>query len=392
MAIDFRIYSDFCRNKKTKKLRRTLGDSGFFCLVQLWCTASEQYPSGVFEHCDADDIEIMSDWQGEAGVFVKTLTTIGFLDFDGTTYTLHDWQDKNPYVAQSENRRAAGRLNVLKRYNPSMYEYYKSIDRTGITERELQEAKVAKNPETFIQKASNSLVTDSKLASKASNESSNGSKTTRATIVGDSKASSPYPYPYPYPKTESNNIYNNIYTTATTEGGMGETKPPSQSSDCSPSDDGTAEVAAETPVSVPECNSVSLHGEDLPETSANDCEDEFDLKPQGSENKKSRGGVYTCAEAVRWWNKHMVAAGFTPVSAVTETRKRKFRLRQKFFKDAGAYGRAFWEEVVFPRLKRSKFIREKPNLNTLDWLLKGDEHIVRLNEGLYDDREEEAWS
>lgn len=173
---------------------------------------------------------------------------------------------------------------------------------------------------------------------------------------------------------------------------MGETKPPSQSSDCSPSDDGTAEVAAETPVSVPKCNSVSLQGEDLPETSANDCEDEFDLKPQGNENKKSRGGVYTCAEAVRWWNKHMVAAGFTPVSAVTETRKRKFRLRQKFFKDAGAYGRAFWEEVVFPRLRRSKFIREKPNLNTLDWLLKGDEHIVRLNEGLYDDREEEAWN
>lgn len=227
MAIDFRVYSDFCRNRKTKKLLRALGERGFYSLVYLWCTVSEQYPSGVLEDCDIDDIEIMSDWQGEAGVFVDTLVKVGFLEFNGTTYMLHDWQEKNPYVAQSENRRAAGRLNVLKRYNPALHEYYKASGRTGITEKELQEAKTGKICETSVQKSSNSLVT-------ASNPDSNASNTTRGTIVVDSKASSPYPYPYPYPKTESNN--NNIYTTATDvvveKGGVGENKTDASASYC----------------------------------------------------------------------------------------------------------------------------------------------------------------
>lgn len=181
-----------------------------------------------------------------------------------------------------------------------------------------------------------------------------------------------------------NNNNNNIYTTATayTEGGVGGT--------ILPSNDGAA--AAENPVSVERGDTLPAQRDDFPDISDGTDAEEFDLKPQPTEKKSAHGGVYTYAQAARWWNEHMATAGFAPVTAITETRKRKFRLRQKFYKDAGAFGRAFWEEIVFPRVKQSSFIRDNPKINTLDWLLKGDEFIARLNEGRYDDREGDAWN
>ena len=85
----------FWKHLKTLRLKRKLGSEGVIALIRLWCYAGIYKPDGRLERWDEEDIEMAAEWQGEPGVFVRTLRELGWLDADEETktYSLHGWQE-----------------------------------------------------------------------------------------------------------------------------------------------------------------------------------------------------------------------------------------------------------------------------------------------------------
>ena len=82
---------------KTKRLIRAAGQTAPFHLVTLWCFAAKYHPDdGDLSSHTPQDIEGVSGWTGEAGVFYTALLASGFLD---GCLTLHDWEEHEGHLA-----------------------------------------------------------------------------------------------------------------------------------------------------------------------------------------------------------------------------------------------------------------------------------------------------
>jgi len=108
MNKDFRISVMLPTHPKVVKLMRLLGDRCFYNLIRLWAFVAANKPKGDLADMDIDDIEIASDWQGEAGKFVAALVQFSFLERDKNSLFVHDWAEHNAYAyhAPERNKRA----------------------------------------------------------------------------------------------------------------------------------------------------------------------------------------------------------------------------------------------------------------------------------------------
>ena len=104
MADDARISTALPRYPKTVKLQRRLGPSGCWSLICLFLWVADNRPNGDLEGMTVEDIEIAADWDGDDGVFVQTLSDVRFLDGQPGAYTVHDWQEHNPWAASQPER------------------------------------------------------------------------------------------------------------------------------------------------------------------------------------------------------------------------------------------------------------------------------------------------
>lgn len=90
---------------KTRKLMRILGVSkptAIGHLHCLWWWALDYADDGRLSRYDALDIAIGAEWEGEPADLVAALVQAGFLDRDGDTLTIHDWDD---YAGKLVSRR-----------------------------------------------------------------------------------------------------------------------------------------------------------------------------------------------------------------------------------------------------------------------------------------------
>lgn len=117
MAVDARINCNLPAHPKTKKLIRRVGEAGAWRLVCLFMWAAQSRPNGNLEGMTAEDVELAVDWQGEEGAFVRSLVEVGFLDGEEGSYSIHDWDQHNPWAAGSESRAEKASWNALCRHH-----------------------------------------------------------------------------------------------------------------------------------------------------------------------------------------------------------------------------------------------------------------------------------
>jgi hypothetical protein len=116
MADDARLSTALPRHPKTVKLKRRLSGDGCWSLVCLFLWVADNRCDGNLEGLSTEDIEIASDWSGDAGVFVASLSEVGFLDGDDGKFSIHDWAEHNPYAASKGMRVEAARNAARKRW------------------------------------------------------------------------------------------------------------------------------------------------------------------------------------------------------------------------------------------------------------------------------------
>lgn len=117
MNSDIRISISFFRHHKTKRVRRSIGESGVISLLQLFCYVGEHRPQGILQGMSVDDIADAAEWQGEAQEFVQALCNAGFLDrCEEGVYEVHDWEEHNPWATGAEERSEKARKAAKKRW------------------------------------------------------------------------------------------------------------------------------------------------------------------------------------------------------------------------------------------------------------------------------------
>jgi hypothetical protein len=117
MADDLRISAAFPRHPKTVKLRRRLEERGPYSLICLWAFVADNRPDGNLNGLTVEDIEIAAEWTGEPGAFVTAAVGVGWLDGSDGSYSLHDWLDHQPWVANRPARVEAARAAARKRWS-----------------------------------------------------------------------------------------------------------------------------------------------------------------------------------------------------------------------------------------------------------------------------------
>ncbi|MDR1658869.1 MAG: hypothetical protein LBR94_00820 [Desulfovibrio sp.] len=126
MNADFRVSVDFFSHHKARKLRKRLGATALLSLLQLWAYAAKVRTDGNLSGMTPEDIELVSEWEGQDGEFVAILLEVGFLDQGEGGLLLHDWAENNPWVAEEKSRRERAQKNATsgweKRKNKQLHD------------------------------------------------------------------------------------------------------------------------------------------------------------------------------------------------------------------------------------------------------------------------------
>jgi hypothetical protein len=116
MNTDIRISTSFLNHRKRKKLKQILGPGSTDYLIDLWINTALNRPKGVLYDMDKSDIALDAGWEGRAELFVDTLLEVGFLDFDGECFKLHDWDKHQSWAIGADDRSLAAAKNQVFRW------------------------------------------------------------------------------------------------------------------------------------------------------------------------------------------------------------------------------------------------------------------------------------
>lgn len=116
---DIRLSLGFLTHRKTKRLRRTLGDAGVLYLLKLWTWAAAERWTGDLAGMTDEDIELEVDWEGVPGAFVAALAEPGirFLDGPPGARELHEWPEHQPYACHRGARIVKARKAARSRWD-----------------------------------------------------------------------------------------------------------------------------------------------------------------------------------------------------------------------------------------------------------------------------------
>lgn len=116
MKNDIRLDKAFPNHPKTRKLRRLLGGDGVDCLIALWCFAGEYRTKGRLERLSPDDIAETVGWKGKPEDLINALQAVGFIDDMDGLLILHDWDVHQPFIFNADERSAAAKRAIEKRW------------------------------------------------------------------------------------------------------------------------------------------------------------------------------------------------------------------------------------------------------------------------------------
>jgi hypothetical protein len=112
-----RLDLDFIEHPKVRKLIKRSGYEGFYSLIKLFSITGKLYKNGVLKDCGIEDIEDLSNWNGNEGEFVETLLQVKLLDFENGVYQIHDWKHHQPWIYFSDTRSEKARIAAEARWN-----------------------------------------------------------------------------------------------------------------------------------------------------------------------------------------------------------------------------------------------------------------------------------
>ncbi len=138
MNTDIRLSTEFWDHPKTVKLERRLGLQGPKSLQILWAWAAKYHADGRLEGEDIEAIEIAAKWPGNESTFVETLVSLRWLDQDGDTFCLHDWQEHNSWAAKADCRSDKARLSRMGKTHPELYRELTKDGKQGISREEYE--------------------------------------------------------------------------------------------------------------------------------------------------------------------------------------------------------------------------------------------------------------
>ena len=185
--VDIRVDVNFFQHPKTIRLERQCGLAGVKSLLLLWCWAAQNRPEGTLANISAEDVEIIAGWDGEKGALLAALTDLRWLDEEGGTYSLHDWNDWNAWVAASVTRGDKARLSRMARSYPELYAQLKAAGAEGITRAEYLRLTTSYDRSTIVNDSSTVVNERSTVVNHSS------------TIVEPSSTSALAPAPAPPP-------------------------------------------------------------------------------------------------------------------------------------------------------------------------------------------------
>jgi hypothetical protein len=113
----FLVATDFTGHRKTRQLCYRLGLQGFYSLICLWSYATRYAASGRLEAMGPADIAQAADWRGEPMKLIDALLEVRFLEWEGDTYRLHDWNEHNRWVMDRDQRSARARGAAMTRWS-----------------------------------------------------------------------------------------------------------------------------------------------------------------------------------------------------------------------------------------------------------------------------------
>jgi len=121
MNADIRISVSFRGHRKRRKLKTILGPDATDYLLDLWIGAAVSRPEGILHGFGAVDIAMEAGWGGDPNEFLTTLIEVGFIDvLEDGGYALHDWQEHQPFVAQSNVRSERARKAIHARWTKNV--------------------------------------------------------------------------------------------------------------------------------------------------------------------------------------------------------------------------------------------------------------------------------
>ena len=176
--IDARISVGLPAHPKTKKLIRRLGEGGAWRLVCLFLWVAQSRPDGDLSGMTGEDIELAADWQGEEGAFIKALIEVGFVDGEEGAYSIHDWQEHNPWAAGADARSEKSKWLALCKHHGR--------------------AKAAEMMPAYAARLQESSKKDDQCKHEA-----HASSATSMHVAENSSAPSPSPSPSPSPNVEN---------------------------------------------------------------------------------------------------------------------------------------------------------------------------------------------
>jgi hypothetical protein len=115
MADSFlRVDLDVMSHPKISRLMTRYGDRGYVSLLRLWIHAAKfNQEDGRFDGMSAKELGAIACAPGKPEEFIESLATLGLLDFDGQTFGVHRWADRQPYFANAAERSARNSKNAL---------------------------------------------------------------------------------------------------------------------------------------------------------------------------------------------------------------------------------------------------------------------------------------
>lgn len=116
MNTDIRLQVTFPSHPKIIKLKKTLGAEAVLCLINLWIWTAMNKPDGILSDMDSGDIAIISQWPEDVDEYTNTLVKFRLLDAIDGGFTVHDWQNNNPWASDAKSRSEKARKAAESRW------------------------------------------------------------------------------------------------------------------------------------------------------------------------------------------------------------------------------------------------------------------------------------
>lgn len=114
---DIRVKIDVFTHPKFDELEELCGAAGQVALIRLWGQVARHKPLGVLDGWSVKTIGKQAGIpRDDAAEFVEALVKVGFLDYDGESYSCHDWTDHQRWARNVGKRETWAReMNDRKR-------------------------------------------------------------------------------------------------------------------------------------------------------------------------------------------------------------------------------------------------------------------------------------